>query len=197
MPNKGSLELLDLPVLEKRTRSANTSIKKNQEQIERKLNEVRGIKLPAHILKRYEKEFGRKNVNFAFKTFIFAFALVFFIMLFFQPGLSITQENKEIVIKNNSNRIIENVNVQIVNNVSNVFNGGNKIFFTETLNEYEEIRLPVEKENIYMVKATRQMPAINFIIVPKNTAFESNNNESGLNINDPLKEKLKEEYDAS
>ncbi|MBT7240859.1 MAG: hypothetical protein HN878_00020 [Candidatus Diapherotrites archaeon] len=197
MPNKSSLEALDIPALEKRTKSATNTVRKNQENIERELNKVQGIKLPHNVLKRYEKEFGHRKVNFAFKTMLFAFAFVFFVLLFFQPSISIAQDGKEIVVRNNSGRTVENVNVQVIDNVSNIFDSEGQVFFAKELKGYEEVRLPATVENIYLARATRQMPSISFIIIPKSNPFEKNNNENDSDISNPLKKKLEEDKNAN
>jgi len=195
--SKSGLEELSLPTLEKQTQKADISLKQNQENINRNLSKIQGIKLPARVLRRYEKEFGKRKSSFAFKTTIFAFALVFFVLLFFQPSVTITQEQNELVIKNNSARDLQNLKVSIVENPLDLLNNSGTEFYSRVFKGYEEVRLPIKKEAIYQASATRQMPTITFAIIPKSSPFESNNNENGFDNTNPLKKKLEEDKNAN
>ena len=197
MENKAKLESLDVPSLEKRSKKANASLKQNQESINRELNKIQGIKLPTRVLKRYEKEFGTGKSKFAFKSVLFGFALVFFILLFFQPSLSIFQEGDEIVIRNNSGRELTNVKVNIIKNPAELFGEAKEAYFAESFAEFKEVRLPITEENIYLTTAHRQMPSITFIIIPKTMPFESNNNENNSDSTNPLKKKLEEDKNGN
>jgi len=194
---KNGLEALSLPALEKQTQKADISLKQNQENIDRNLSKIQGIKLPARVLRRYEKEFGKGRSAFALKTVLFAFALVFFVMLFFQPSLTITQEKNELIIKNNTGRDLQNLKVSIVTSPLDIVSSEEIAFFSEKFKPYEEIRLPVKREAIYLTRATRQMPAITFAIIPRSTPFESNNNENEFDNTNPLKKKLEEDKNAN
>jgi len=194
---KSSLEKLSIPALEKQTKEADISLKQNQENIDRNLNKIQGIKLPARVLRRYEKEFGKGKATFAFKTTLFAFALVFFILLFFQPSITITQEQNELVIKNNTARDLQNLKISIVSNPLDLFNNEGTEFFASTFNGHAEVRLPIKTEAIYLTSASRQMPSITFAIIPKSTPWESNNNENEFDNTNPLKKKLEEDKNAN
>jgi len=191
------LKAMDLPALEKRTKKADISLKKNQQNINRELEKIQGIKLPSRVLRRYEKEFGKGKSSFAIKTVIFAFALVLFILLFFQPSVSIVQENNELVIRNNSNREIQNLKVSILDNPTAIFGTDTFEFYSESFGAQEEVRIPISREAIYFTSANRQMPTLTFAIIPKSMPFGSNNNENEFDNTSPLKKKLEEDKNAN
>jgi hypothetical protein len=197
MAKEALLKTMDVPALEKRTKKANVSLKKNQENINRELNKIQGIKLPTRVLRRYEKEFGKGKSTFALKTAIFAFALVLLVMLFFQPSVSIYQESNELVIKNNSNREIQNLKVSIINVPIDIFTNENYEYYSKTFASQEEIRIPITTEAIYLASANRQMPALTFAIITRKPSLESNNNENEFDNTSPLKKKLEEDKNAN
>ena len=197
MIKERSLKALDLPALEKRTKKADVSLKKNQQNINRELDKIQGIKLPARVLRRYEKEFGKGKAGFAFKTMIFAFALVLYILLFFQPSVSMTQESNELVIRNNSNRELQNLKISIIDNPIDMLGSDKVEYYAETFGAFEEIRLPINQEAIYLASAKRQMPSLTFAIIPKKLPFESNNNENEFDNINPLKKKFEDDKNAN
>lgn len=163
--NLASLEEIELPDLKKIRAISERKVINKQKEIDAAIDEFsKGVKLPKEVVERFEKTFGRGTTKKAVRRTIFFFALVFLLLLFFQPSMLTASTQTELKITNLSERQINNVAVYDLGELPKLFSGGvTPICEKNTLDGKEELVVEVGREGIFLVTAERQLPAIGLV----------------------------------